>query len=703
MARLSGDSFVYGVDFGMTTSSLAVMSDTGQVELVTDPAIVEGAASAVPTAVFAAGSGGGADLLIGQAAVNAKAGRPMAYRDNFKRNVGINEQLLLDDRPFRLVDLIAAVLRFLYDQAQELRAGPPAATVLTVPADWATGRRDIMKSAAIAAGYPGRTLFVIDEPTASIEYARSLGLLADHPVTLVYDLGGSTLDCAAVRPGLPGQSDPRAVAGREIGGSDFDAAILAEVRRRFPAEFAKLEDGDLGREEPWRLGQLERACETVKRRLSVADDTAEILHDLPGRPELVLSRAELEALIGETVSQTIDVAHGTLKELGLTWPEIDVVLLVGGSTHVPLIERSLETAAPGKVLVMPDRNFAPALGAAVMARREADTIAARRRPRSANLVTASPWLPRAIVGQPSVTDAAGVPEAFDRRNLPGIWAYLFLAIAGVGLLAVTRWDLAERIAAGLLSLICVALAGLFSGDPVGPNHDAAVGVASTTSVGTLALSTAGILYLLHGEPDAGLLSFSAVVCLVLCAVMAARAGGAAERARDSAAAYALHQQVIRRIGNQRWFGDTMQEPPPFLSPLFEIPALRGFRLSARPREEQRYALAAGRNVLLIAMLRSRVQRPVLSPHSLGITLPDASVRTILVAPGATPPRVSADEAFEGGTMITTEHGLVDIVGRWLEQDNQLRIPLLAALLPAADSPADRPVARPARPRPSSAR
>jgi molecular chaperone DnaK len=698
MAQLSGTSFVYGVDFGMTTSSLAVMSDTGRAELVTDPAIVEGAPEAVPTAVFDPGEGH--DLLVGQAAVNAKVGRRLSFRDNFKRNVGASQELLLDDRWFQLADLVAAVLRFLYDRAQELRAGPPAATVLTVPAEWAKGRRDFMKAAAIAAGYPSETLFVVDEPTASIEYARSLGLMADRPVTLVYDLGGSTLDCAAVRLGPPGRLDPRVTAGRETGGSDFDKALLAEVQRRFPAQYAELEHGELGREEPWRLGELERACETVKRRLSVEGDTREVLHDLPGRPELVLSRRELEALIGETVSETIDVAHGTLKELGLTWAEVDAVLPVGGSTRVPLVERSLSAAAPGKLLLMPRRDFAPALGAAVMARREADLIAARRPPLSADLVTASPWLSRAVTDEPSVTDAAPEPDTFSRWYLAGIWATLVPAIAGTGFLAGTRWDLAERISAGAWFLVCAVLAGAFSWNP-GRKSAPASWLSGLSVVGALSFIALGIFYLTRGAVPAGLWSFGTVAALILGAAAAGGASAASTRVRTSAAAFARDQQVIGQVTEERWFGGETGEPPDFLSPLFEIPALRGFRLPTRPGEEPRFALAAGRHVVLIAMLTSPEQRPVLSASSLGYALPSALVHTILVAPGAVPPRVPADEAFEGGSIITTRHGLVDIVGRWLERDNRLMIPVLSALLGPAGRRADRP-ALAARPGPAPA-
>src|ERR1700722_8052444 len=96
--------FAYGVDFGMTTSSLAIMTDTGEILLARDlaPEIAGDWSYAVPTAVCLPGTVPG-DLLVGQAALNARAGRPKAYLDNFKREVGVVSRVDIDDQTFTMV------------------------------------------------------------------------------------------------------------------------------------------------------------------------------------------------------------------------------------------------------------------------------------------------------------------------------------------------------------------------------------------------------------------------------------------------------------------------------------------------------------------------------------------------------------------------------------------------------------------------
>lgn len=679
-------SFAYGVDFGMTTSSLAIMTDTGEITLARDPEIAGDLSYAVPTAVCLSGPAP-TTLLVGQAALNARAGRPVAYRDNFKREVGIVDRVLIDNQPFTMVQLVAAVLRFLYERAQEIMPGTPSATMLTAPASWAGNRRSVITKAAIIAGYPKDTLFIGDEPTAAIEYARFCGLIAEHPTALVYDLGGSTLDCAAIRPGQPGLADPRAVGGIGLGGVDFDQAIIGEVRRSFPDQYAEIEVGELGKQEPWRLVRLQLACEQIKRRLSADKVAHEILYDLPGNPQFTLSRSTFEGLIAHHVNEIMETAENTIADMGLTWDEVDAVLPVGGSTRVPLVSERLSKKAPGRLVEVPNRDCVPALGAAVMAKREADRLDADQPPISAELITAHPWIARADPGEPRIADAAPPATPFSRIWLVGGWlAMVALDVSG-SLFAWRYWDFALQVITGLwcLGTLIAAVTITLKPDRPSVNDDPsnlAIGQVALAVIAAVTILVPSIVYLAHGEIAPGLWGIGNSVLLVVPASLFTVANSRALKATSRARAFNNDQAVIGQVTSARWFGDAGSDIPDFLRPLFDIPALRGFRLPARLGELRRYALAAGGNVLLVVMLTSPDQRPVLEQWegSLGVALPRGSARTILVAPGLIPPPVPANEGFESGAIITTERSLADIVGRWLERDNRLVVPVLSGLL-----------------------
>ncbi len=676
------NSFAYGVDFGMTTSSLAIMADTGEVSLARepDPGIAGDWSYAVPTAVCLSGTAP-TDLLVGQAALNARAGHPEAFLDNFKREVGVVSRVDINGQPFTMVELVAAVLRFLYDRAQEVIPGAPSATVLTAPASWAGNRRGIIKAAAIDAGYPRDSLFIVDEPTAALEYARFCGLISERPTALVYDLGGSTLDCAVIRPGRPGLPDPRAIRGVGLGGVDFDLAIVADVKRRFPVQYAEIEDGELGQREPWRLVRLQRVCEQVKCRLSADEVAREILYDLPGNPELTLTRSEFERLIASTVDETIATAEHTVADMGLTWEEIDVVLPVGGSTLVPLVADRLAGKAPGKLVEVQDRDCVPAFGAAVMAGREADRLDAGAKPVSAELVTAHPWIAHANSEEPPIADASPPAAPFRRSWLVAGWLALLTLDVGGSLFAWQYWDIALQVITGLWCLGSLITAVVITIRP----HEGS-GIARAAAGYTIftvpPVLVSSILFLTHRELTPGFWSLGICVFLAIPATIFDTATTRAKKAVGRIRAFDNDEAVIKAVTSARWFEDADGEIPGFLQPLFEIPALRGFRIPAGEGELRRYALAAGNNVLLVAMLTSPDRRPVLEQweRSLGLTLPRGSARTILVAPGPVPPPVPANEGFESGALITTERSMADIVGRWLERDNRLFIPVLSSLL-----------------------
>jgi hypothetical protein len=677
---VSRDFFVYGVDFGMTASSLAIMDDTSEPQLVYDPVIGD-TGYAVPTAVCLAAPES-RELLVGEAAVRARAGAPRAYRDNFKRDLSSSAKLItLGNQDFTIAELAAAVLRFLYVQAQERRPGQPAATVLTVPADWGSSRKRIIENAAIAAGYPEKNLMCVYEPVAALEYARLRGVIPTGRTVLVYDFGGGTLDCAAVTPGPPDRPDITFPASEGVGGRNFDLALVDEVGRRFPAEFADLKQpAPPGLGEPWKLDDLRLTCEKVKCRLSSADSAFERLTDLRGHPDLRISRPEFESLIGPMIDRTIATAERALEKVALDWDTVDAVLPVGGSTRIPLIQRRLREKAPGKLVDLPDRDFAQAKGAAITALRYAERGYVGR---SADIGPALAWHLNTRVAEPTPAGRTQASSSSRRLGATLIWLTLLPALVSTGLLAWTSWNSAAQAVAGVLSLIVFCFALSFTRRPGATSAGWLSGLGFAATAAFLVLS---IGYWARGHVATGFWCFGTSLDLVMLAFITFGASEKVTKAATTRREVDNDQKVLHRVQSQRWFGGPGTAPPESLGRLFEIPALRGFRMRPQPGEDERYVLVAGRCVALIVKIKSRDQRPALDSweRTLTSSFPELRVSKIRVVPGVVPPQVSADQLARDNVVPTTELGLPDTIGWLLEEDNTLLIPLLSSLLKSVD-------------------
>lgn len=676
---MTSDFFVYGLDFGMTTSSLAIMDDTSEPQLVNDPVIGD-TGYAVPTAVCLA-EPGSRNLLVGQAAVRARAGLPRAYRDNFKHDLSSADPVWLDNQAFTTAELTAAVLRFLYVQAQRRRPGQPAATVLTVPADWGSSRKRIIENAAIAAGYPEKNLMCVSEPVAALEYARLRGVVLTGQTVLVYDFGGGTLDCAAVTPGPPDRPDIAFPASEGVGGRNFDVALVDEVGRRFPAEFADLKrPGPPGQRKPWVLDDLRRTCEKVKCRLSASDFAFERLAELRGHPDLRISRPEFESIIAPMIDLTIATAERALEQVALDWNTVDVVLPVGGSTRIPLIQRRLREKAPGKLLDVPDRDFAQAKGAAITARRHAERGYAGH---SAEIGPALAWQPRTRVAEPTPVGRTQASSSSSRPGATGIWLTLLPALTITGWLAWTGWNSTAQAVAGVLSLIVFCFALSFTRRPGATSAGwlSRLGFAATAAFLVLSIG-----YWARGHVATGFWCFGTFLDLVVLAFIALDASENVAKAATTRRAIDNDQKVLSRVQSQCWFGGPGTAPPESLSRLFDIPALRGFRMRPQPGEDERYVLVAGHCVALVVKVKSRDQRLALDgwERTLTSSFPQLRVSKIRVVPGVVPPQVSADQLARDNVVPTTELGLPDTVGWLLEEDNTLLIPLLSSLLESAD-------------------
>jgi molecular chaperone DnaK len=286
-------------------------------------------------------------------------------------------------REFRPETLSAVILRKLVQDA-EARIGPVRHAVITVPAYFDDTRRKAVQDAGKIAGLD--VLDIIDEPTAAaLAYSFQTGAseLADpsRPRTvLVYDLGGGTFDVTLVRLSR-NRFQTLAIEGDvRLGGKDWDDKIVDHVAGQFLKQI-----GADPRSDPMSLAALQAAAERAKRTLSkLAQASVTCTHG--GRVLTVpLTRPEFETLSRDLLIRTKLTTQQLLRQAGLGWEQVDRVLLVGGSTHMPMTREMLEELA-GKP---PDNSLAVSEVVARGAALHAGITAAHRRDERLNLDAAA--------------------------------------------------------------------------------------------------------------------------------------------------------------------------------------------------------------------------------------------------------------------------------------------------------------------------
>ncbi|MFN9706832.1 MAG: Hsp70 family protein, partial [Planctomycetota bacterium] len=259
----------------------------------------------------------------------------------------------IGDQPWTPEAISALILQQVKATAEQALGQPVREAVVTVPAWFDDAQRQATKDAAQLAGL--ECLRILNEPTAA---ALAYGIDGSKDGTaLVYDLGGGTFDVSILRID-DGVFRVLSTAGdTHLGGDDFDELLGQRILAQLPPT-----------SDPYVLQAVRAAAEGLKIRLSDAE-RAELELDLGSRGavKLTVTRAEFEAAIAPLVQRTLDCVSRAVKDAGLQLHELDDVVLVGGSTRVPLVRARLQ-ALTGKVPhTGVDPDLAVALGAAIQA------------------------------------------------------------------------------------------------------------------------------------------------------------------------------------------------------------------------------------------------------------------------------------------------------------------------------------------------
>ena len=347
---------VIGIDLG-TTNSCVAMVENGE------PVIVPSSTGARTTPSVVAFSKYG-ERLIGDVARRQLATNAERTICSVKRHMGTDWMTSIDGKEYKPQTISAMVLMQLKKDAESFAGEAVIDAVITVPAYFNDAQRQATKDAGRIAGL--NVLRIINEPTsAALSYGLNHG---ESQKVLVYDLGGGTFDVSVIEI-EDGVIEVLATAGdNHLGGDDFDARITDWIVHEFRNQYRV----DL-RKDITAIHRVMEAAENAKKELSTAESTninLPYLMQIKGEPvhlDMILTRAKFQELVRDLVDRTVGPVQNALQDAGIAPGELGKVLLVGGSTRMPLVQAKVRELT-GKE---PSRNINPdecvAMGAAILA------------------------------------------------------------------------------------------------------------------------------------------------------------------------------------------------------------------------------------------------------------------------------------------------------------------------------------------------
>ncbi len=348
-------SYQLGVDLGTTFTSAAT-SRNGQVEALQ----LGDHSSEMPSVVYLGADG---RYLVGDAAVAREVEETDRVAREFKRRIGDSTSIFLGGVPVSAHLLTGKLVGSVMATATARQGSAPDRVVVTCPANWGPHRREMLQqSLEIACMEHGE---LATEPEAAALHFAAADRLEEGECVAVYDLGGGTFDAAVLQrrdDGLHFLGRPEGL--ESLGGLNFDAAVMGHVWSQLGLEGIDNADDD-----PLMLRgmiQLREACVRAKERLSY-DVSASIPINIPGAATLVrVTRTEFEELISPLVDETVSCLERTLRRAEIGPDELAGVLLVGGSSRIPLISERLTERLDRPLPPSPQPKLCVAMGAALV-------------------------------------------------------------------------------------------------------------------------------------------------------------------------------------------------------------------------------------------------------------------------------------------------------------------------------------------------
>lgn len=322
---------VLGIDLGTTNSCMAIM-EGGEANVIPN---AEGN-RVTPSVV---GFSKDDERLVGEVAKRQIITNPDRTVTSIKRQMGTDYNVEIDGKSYTPQEISAMILQKLKTDAENYLGEKITQAVITVPAYFEDSQRQATKDAGKIAGL--EVLRIINEPTAaSLAYGLDKG---EGQTILVFDLGGGTFDVSILELG-DGVFEVKATSGNnKLGGDDFDERVMDYL----VSEFKKETGIDLSKDR-MAMQRLRDAAEKAKKELSSVQQTNVNLpfitanQEGPQHLDISLTRAKFDELIDDLVEKTMGPTRQALSDAGLKAGDIDKVILVGGSTRVPLVQEKIK-------------------------------------------------------------------------------------------------------------------------------------------------------------------------------------------------------------------------------------------------------------------------------------------------------------------------------------------------------------------------
>jgi len=346
-------SKIIGIDLGTTNSCVAVL-EGGTATVIPNP---EGGRT-TPSVV----SSKNGERVVGDAAKR----QALTNKDtisSIKRKMGTTDKVEMEGKKYTPEEVSAMILSYMKDYAEKYLGEKVDRAVITVPAYFDDSQRQATKNAGEIAGL--KVERIINEPTAAA-LAFGLDKQDKNQTILVYDLGGGTFDVSILELG-DGIFEVKSTAGNnKLGGDDFDNLLMDYI----VSEFKKENGVDLSKDK-MAMQRLKEVSEKAKKDLSGMTQTqisAPFIsqgEDGPLHLDMTITRAKFEDLISDLVNSTLEPVRKALKDAKLDKKDIDKVILVGGSTRIPMVQELVEKELGQKPSHEVNPDEAVAIGAAI--------------------------------------------------------------------------------------------------------------------------------------------------------------------------------------------------------------------------------------------------------------------------------------------------------------------------------------------------